>query len=141
MHRDKIIGADAHGQVAEEFPPGGAAGGIGIIFKLPPGPETGGFGAAVEIKRLVEHGEIMIPHDRSPAARAHQVETFHGVRAIADDITQADDMLNRPPLNLRQNGSEGFEIGMDVTDDGEHRRGVSIAGRGLNVKWASSRTF
>ena len=83
-------------------------------------PEAGRFGAAVEVVRLVKHGEIVVAHQRRAAAGRHQIQAFHRIRAIADDVAEADDVLDPAPVDLGEDRAEGFEVAVNVTDDREH---------------------
>jgi hypothetical protein len=50
----------------------------------------------------------------------HQIEALGGVRAVADHVAQAVDLLDAPLLDVRQDGAEGFNIRMDIAQDSKH---------------------
>src|SRR4029079_11865091 len=73
------------------------------------------------VERLVEDREVMVSHQRDFAPLADQIEAFHRIGPVADDVAQAKDVLHAAAVNLRQNGGEGFEVAVNITDDREHR--------------------
>src|SRR6185369_1703011 len=118
---EDVILLEADGQVAKEFPAAGAAGRGGIGFKAVAGPETRLLGPAVEIERLVKDGKVVVAHEGDAAAIGDDVQALHGVRAIANDVAKADDIGDAAAVDLGKDGGERLEVGVNVTDDGEHR--------------------
>jgi len=110
----------AHGELAEEAPAGGAERGIGLGVEDVAGPVTGAFGGGVEIGGLVEDGVVVVAHDGGAAAGADEVDALARIRTIADDVAETDDLLDAALGEIVEDGLEGFEIGVNVADDGEH---------------------
>ena len=53
---------------------------------------------------------------------ADQLHHLIGLRAIANQIAQADDLFDPPAINVRQHRLSGGEVGMQAGDDsGAHR--------------------
>src|SRR5262249_19609890 len=98
------------------------AGDIGIILETSSRPVTRLLGALIEIERLVKNREIVIPHQRRPAARRDQIDALDRVWPIADDITQTNNMLNAPSIELGQNGRKRLEIAVNIADDCKHTK-------------------
>src|SRR6266568_1001051 len=121
VHADELPMLEAHRQIPQELPAPPTAHRIGISFEAISRPETGLLGAAVEIERLVKNRKVMVAHQRNPAAVGHNVQTFHRVGPIADDVAQADHVGDAAPVDLGKDGGQSLEVGVNVTDKGEHR--------------------
>ena len=58
------------GRLPRNFHRLGPAGDVRVVLELLPRPEARLLGAAVEVVRLVEDGEVVVAHQRRPAALA-----------------------------------------------------------------------
>ena len=94
------VGLVAWRQAAEKLPSLGANLGIGLEFKAAAAPVGGGFGAGVEVVRLIEDGEVMVPHEHRLAVVHDQVEALAWVRAVPNDVAKAEDIGNAAFLDI-----------------------------------------
>src|SRR5580700_10336206 len=86
MHRHEIVRPQPYGQVPQKLPSRRPPSRVRILLKTFPRPVTRLLGPLVEIERLVKNRKIMIPHQRSPAPRRYQIQTFHWIWPITHDI-------------------------------------------------------
>src|SRR5688500_1968660 len=68
VHAQHLPLLEADGQVAEELPALSAPHRIGISLETISRPETGLLRPAIEVEWFVENGEIVVAHQRNPAA-------------------------------------------------------------------------
>ena len=103
---------------------------IGAVQFVP--SPVGGFSRGIiEIGGLVECGEIMVAQQRELTSFLDQVDAFHRVGPVSEDVPQADDLINGSLIDIRQDRFKGHEIAVDVTDDrGSHAKLRSINPRG-----------
>ena len=74
----------------------------------------------------------MVTENRQRTATDHQVQALARVRAVADDVPEADDTIDALLLNVSQYGGECFEVAVDVTDQGlSHVQSLLVKGRVL----------
>src|SRR5262245_4743468 len=118
----EAVGPHANRKIAEKFPAIGAALRIFVVLKLLPRPETGRLGATVEVERLVQHRKIVIAHQCRASLGGDQIETFHRIWPIADDVPKADDVLYPPALDFFQYNGECLQIRMNVRNDCKHTK-------------------
>ena len=94
--------------------------GLGRVLQLVARPEDGPLGGRVEPVG-VEHGPLVVVAEQDELAVHDQVDALARVRAVADDVAQAVDLLDRLlRLDVVQDGLEGFQVAVDVADDGLH---------------------
>jgi hypothetical protein len=120
MDRDKLGRFYSNGQVPQEFPPVAAPDWVRIFLEAPPGPIGGLFRPGVKIVRLVENGKIVVPHDRRPASGGNQIEALHGIGPVSDDIAQANNVLDLPPVYLLKDRGKRFKVPVNIADNGKH---------------------
>ena len=106
--------------------------------------ERGLLGAGVEVRRLVEHCEIMISDQRPVAPIGHKIDADQRLGAVADDVPEVDDPLHAARLDVRQHGAQRLSIAVDVADDrGRHdgtSRGSGRARDGTGNRFQRQRT-
>ena len=95
--------------------------------KLVAGPVDGLFGEWVEADEVVHDRGLLVvvSLDHGAVELAHDVEAFAGVGVVADDVAEADVVGDLVLFGVGEDGLEGLEIGVDVSEDGEsHVRGL-----------------
>ena len=85
----EIVLKHSHAQLAEELPSLGGGAVARFQVELIATPVGGLFSCDVEIGRLVQDAEVVIPHQRPFTALGNQVHTFHRVWPVAEDIAEA----------------------------------------------------
>ena len=88
-------------------------------------------GARVESFGIEQRPLVVIAQD-ADVQRHHQVDALARIGAIADDVPQAVDLLDPLTTDVGQHRLEGFEVAMDVADQGtlhESRPYVAQASR------------
>jgi hypothetical protein len=70
----------------------------------------------VEQHRLVEIPEQADFHPHG------EVEAFDRVRAVPDGVAEVENGPDALPLDVRQDGGEGSQVGVDVAENGTHGR-------------------
>src|SRR5262249_932341 len=134
---DVVIGLDPGGKVAQVLPAIGPPRNLRVVLELRARPETSLLGPAVEVERLIKDGEVVIAHQADFAPLDHQIQAFHRVRAVPDDVAEADDLRDASTRDLVEHDAESFKVAVDVTDDREHSAG-SRRGRarcGASCEW------
>src|SRR5207245_947456 len=84
-------------------------------LKLGPRPENGLLGGGIEAGG-VEHRSLVMVAQKDNLALHHQVNALAGIGPIAYDIAQAIDLGNTVFIDIVQNGSETFQITVDIAD-------------------------
>ena len=65
----------------------------------------------------VEQGRlIVVPKDGRLAMFDHQIKAFAWVWAIANDVTQAVNFIDRDVVDVRQDGLERLEVAVDIAN-------------------------
>ena len=78
---------------------------------------------------------VVVPGNADVLALSQQLDTFMRVRPIADHIAQAPDFFNpTPPLHILQHRGEGFQVGVNIGDNGIPHLLNNIAGFGVKGK-------
>jgi hypothetical protein len=76
----------------------------------------------IEIERFIEYGVIMVAAKVDLAPLDHKIETLTRTCPIPDDVTQTENLLDAPPINVSQHRLERFQVAVNVGNHGEHRR-------------------
>ena len=111
------------GKFAEEFP---------AFFALDPvagfehlaGPEDGPFGSGVE-SLGIEQGTLIVVAQQANSTPPHAIDALTGIGAVANDVAQAIDLFDRLGIDVFEHGLEGFEVAVDIADEGSTHRGHS----------------
>ena len=92
-----------------------------LVGKLCAGPTDGLGGVGIESFQMVIGGTVfvVVALHAGDVHVANDLETFLGVGVVTDDIAQADVMGGLLLFSVGQNGPEGFQIAVNVSDDGE----------------------
>jgi hypothetical protein len=88
---------------------------VGILQHLLAGPVDGPAGAEVELLGgLGMQGSVLVvAHDQGVHALG-ALQTFPGIRAVADDVAEADDLLDALGIDVGQNGLQGLQVAVNV---------------------------
>jgi hypothetical protein len=91
-----------------------------VLRKLFPRPVDGVGGVRVEsFQRIVRRAVfVVVAFHAGDVHLADDGEAFLGVGVVTDDVAEADDMGCVLGLDVGQNGLEGFQVAVDVSDDG-----------------------
>jgi hypothetical protein len=89
-----------------------------VVVDLPARPEDRALGADVEAVRVDERGLIVIAEEGDPAVLADELHALAGIGTVADDVTEAEHLVDALPIDVAENGLECLEVAVDVTDDG-----------------------
>ena len=60
----------------------------------------------------------MIAEQADPRLLDHQVEAFARVRAVADDVAQAENLFHALPAHVGQHRLERFQVAVNIADYG-----------------------
>jgi hypothetical protein len=121
VHRDEIVGFQPNRHVAQVFPAIGPADDVGVVLKRLARPEASLLRAAVDVKRLLKDSKVLISHYGGAAVVDDQVEAFHGVRPVSDNVAEADNVLDPTALDLGEDRGKRFEIAVNIGNDREHK--------------------
>ena len=113
------VGIALHaGQAAEEVPPrvDGVAVSRGVL-ELVAGPEDGPFGPAVKTFRVEQRGLVVVAQQAELAVLDNEVQALAGVRPVADDVAEADDLVDALIANVGEHRLERLEIPVNVADN------------------------
>src|SRR5439155_15819594 len=66
----------------------------------------------------VEHGPLVMIAEEDNLALHHLIHALAWIRSVADHIPEAVDLLDGVLGNIIQNRLQGFEIAVDIADDG-----------------------
>ena len=91
-------------------------------FELCAGPEDGSFGSGIEPFGVEQCSLIVVPQ-QAHGTVSYPINAFSRVGSIADDIAQAVDLLDRFTPDVFEHGFEGFEVAVDVADEGSAHEG------------------
>ena len=83
--------------------------------------------AGIEIEGLVKDRKIMVSHEANLAPLRDQVQAFHGVGTISNDIAQADDLRNAAAVDLRQHRRQRLQVRMNIADYRKHRNVAAVS--------------
>jgi hypothetical protein len=113
----------AGGEPFQEGPPAvgrlpGRDGGV----ELSPRPVDRRLGCRVEVGGLAEDGVLVVAQQGEGAAVHDEVEAVAGVGTVADHVPQAVDGFDGVAVDIVQDGPQGLQVGVDVTEDGQHRQ-------------------
>jgi hypothetical protein len=89
---------------------------------------------------LARDRKVMVAHQAQLAALGHQLGALVGLRAVADHVAQAPDLLDPGLVDRGQHGLGGREIAVDVGEDGDShgngaRRGPASSGLSYGCAW------
>ena len=90
----KITFDDAYAESAEKVPERCRLFFISDSLELAAGPVGGLFGCEVEVRRFIEHSEVMVADECPVAFFCDEIDTFDGIGTVANDIAEADDAIN-----------------------------------------------
>jgi hypothetical protein len=62
---------------------------------------------------------IMISHDNRATETADHFQTFSGIGAVTDNVSQADHLLDSLGCDIGKNRFQGLEVAMDIRKNGE----------------------
>ena len=120
------------GEFTEEFPAFFVSESVAGLEHLA-GPEDGPFGSGIE-SFGIEQCPLVVVAQQAHGAPGHAVDALTRVGSVADDITQAIDLLDRLRLDVFEHRLESFEVAVDVADQGSaHER--NSTGRGPLEHW------
>ena len=88
------------------------------VLQLIAGPKNSSFRAAVEPFRIKQGPLIMVAQQAHRAVVDHRIQTFTRIWTVADNVTQAVNLLNGLAMDMRKNSLKSFIIAMNVADDG-----------------------
>jgi hypothetical protein len=117
---------DAHHRLADVLDLADAAQGVEVQRPQdPPGPADGGPGRPVELHLAlgVDDRVVVVAPDDRRAALDHEIHAAAGVRPVAHDVPEADQLVDAHPLDPSQHGLQGVEVAMDVGDHGVSAHG------------------
>jgi hypothetical protein len=86
------------------------------VFQLVARPKDGSLRAAVESLRIEHRPLIVIAQQAHAATLDHFVEAFARAGAIADDVSQTEDIVNFLFGDVRKHALQSFKVAVDVTD-------------------------
>jgi len=113
-------------EFTEEVPAAFGAG-AGGSFEDGAGPEDGTFGGSVEADGVEECGLIVVT-EQAEVEVHHQIDAFSRVGAVADDVPQTKDLGDPFAANVGKHCLQGFQIAVDVADQGSQGTGPDITG-------------
>src|SRR5262249_47186015 len=64
----------------------------------------------------IEQCSLIVVAKQAKVALHDQVDTFHGVGSVADNVSQAVDFRDPLLLDVGQHGLEGFQVAVNVAD-------------------------
>jgi hypothetical protein len=106
------------GQCAQKIPAAvGRSPVAGAIFELIPGPKNGPLRAGIKAFRVEQRALVVVAEERDAAILDYFIETFSRFGAVADDIAQAEDLLDALLADVGKDGLERLQIAVDVADD------------------------
>ena len=110
--------ANHSGKLGQEVPPLEYLLGLAVgNLELATSPEDRLLGAAAEAFGIEDGPQIVIAEDHGVELHG-AVDAFAGVRPVANDVSQAVDLFDAARLRIGQHRLEGFEVAMNVADDG-----------------------
>ena len=111
------------GEHPQELPALLIVGAVGGAFQLLAGPEDGALGPDVEPVG-VEHGPL-VTQQRHLAVVHDAVDALAGVGTVADDVAQAEDLVDLLSLDVREDHFQSFEIPVNIANEGAaHRKNL-----------------
>ena len=118
MHKQQIRLTTNAWQFAEKFP---AFFGPFTRFKLLPRPKDRSFGPGIEAFGIEQCPLVVVAQDDNLAI-PNSVDALARVRAVANDVAETVNLLNSLRLDIREDRVEGFQVSMNVADDGSQNR-------------------
>src|ERR1700682_4562703 len=83
----------------------------------------------VAVVHAARDGRVVVPEDGELAPLPHQVARRVGVRAVSHGVAEADEAVHFLRFRFRDARRQGFQVGMDVGQDGgPHRRRPQYTG-------------
>src|SRR5262245_15344070 len=90
---------------------------------LAPGDLDRAARVGIEVGRLPEEGLVVVPHQGDGGLLADEVDDRLGVRAVPDDVPEADDLLHlRQARDRLEDRLEGLAVAVEVGDEGDQPR-------------------
>ena len=75
-------------------------------------------GDRIEIRGFQQAREVMVPEEREQTMFLNEIDACTGIGSVPDDVAEADDPIDHLLADVGEDNLEGFEIRVDVTDDG-----------------------
>jgi hypothetical protein len=79
-------------------------------------PKNGSLGTAAETFR-VKQGSLIVISQHADLELQGEVDAFTRIGAVSDDVAQAVDRIDLLRRDVRQYGSQRFQISVDVAND------------------------
>jgi hypothetical protein len=91
------------------------------ITQFPPRKGNSGSRVLIEVEFASGFNAsfIVVTHDDGGTQAPNHLEAFSGVRAIADNVAQADHLLDPFERDIRQDSFQSLEIAVDIGENGE----------------------
>jgi hypothetical protein len=95
----------------------------GVVVKMPgmwvgPCPTDGFFGTDVKSIGIKQGALIMVAKQDQAAAVADQFHALAGIRAVADDVAEAEDRVHLLAVDIFEDSPKCLEVAMDVAEYG-----------------------
>ena len=71
----------------------------------------------------------------------HQIETFTWIRSIANDVAEAENLVDALRPNIGKNRLEGFQVAMNIANDGPFQFTARFGEWMLGERRKTSRPF
>ncbi len=131
MDEQERLEAVAPGQLAQELPAALVVRPVVRVLELLAGPEDRSLGADVEPVGVEHRSLVVVAQQGHLAVFHHQVDALARVRAVADDVAQAIDLGDPLGLDVGQDDFEGFEVPVNIADQGAAHRGEPPSKQGF----------
>ncbi len=117
-------------KLTQEFPAALVVDPIARTFELLARPENRALGTDVEPVRVEHRPLVVIAEQGNLAILPDSIDAFPGIRTIADDVAQAENLGNPLRLDVLEHHLQGFQVPMDITDQSTTHRGEPPTGKG-----------
>ena len=137
MNEEKVVHTIGTRQGTEKIPTGVGLG-IAEILKLIACPENGLFRPDIETFRVEKRCLIVVSEQTNLCFFHHKVDALQRIGSVTDRITEAENFVNPMRFDVFQHRVKGFEIAVNVTDDGTSQWNttfVSGAYRQVEIYW------
>ncbi len=115
-----LLRVDRERQVAEELPAHVAE--LGVVrldVELLAGPVDRHLRLRVEPDGAVEHRLLVVAEEGELELRAGDVHAVDRVRAVADHVAEAEDLVGLVALDVLEDGGQRLDVGVEIADDGD----------------------
>ena len=117
VDKEKVVHPIGAGQGSEKIPAGVRLGVVEIL-KLVPRPENRLFRPDVEAFRVEKRCLIVISEQADLGFFHHQIDALQRIGTVTDRIAETKNLVRPLQLNVFQHRVQGFEVTVNVTDDG-----------------------